>query len=116
MSVEKKYVEYVKATQPLLAKAAELERSIANKAPSTVDALIKAGFLLENQRSQAIVSLQDPLRALESLEKTAAEFHRKTSMVAPLGEPMISKSASTEKAEKGSAADDKFLRDFGLIQ
>ena len=108
-------VDYIEETQPTIKKLAETEDAVRSMAPRVVDTLIEKGALDASQRDRAIVSIQDPVRALESLEKLANAFGaRKAVETAPpsLGTP----EHTTEKAagEYTSDADDAFLRKIGL--
>jgi hypothetical protein len=97
-------VAYIEKSQELLEKAASVENSISEQAPSVVDSLIKAGLLDSEQRQLALVRIQDPLKALESLKKTA-EAYRKPVVTTSLGTPGEIKSAGVSR--EGSAPKEK---------
>jgi hypothetical protein len=66
-------VDYIEATGEQASKQAELEEKVEEFGPAVVDTLIKRGFIDENGREEAVAATKDPLKVLESLQKTAEE-------------------------------------------
>lgn len=98
-------VEFVKQSGELLEKKAAEESKVAEKAPDVIDALIKAGMLDSSKRADAIAKASDPIRTLESLQKTAewvAESKKTTKAAPSLGKaagverPVASKTPAKE--------------------
>ena len=105
----KNVVDYVEQTSALLNSVAMQKQAAAQRAPEVVDVLIKRGFLEGKDRERAIIAIQDPVKALESLKKTA-----EASFVPPpaMGGPSTEKKASN--GPKHSEADAAFMRGIGL--
>lgn len=113
----KRMVGYIEKTQPIIEKVAKTEAAIQKLAPKVVDALIEKGALDASQRDRAIVNIQDPVKALESLQKFAAASGGVPRAPAPeaLGTPAREeKSAANNGTKKESAADRLFLSRFGF--
>lgn len=115
-SQARKMVDYVEQTQPLLLKAAETEAKVAVMAPKVVDLLIEKGALDRSQRDRAIINIQNPVKALESLQKFAASVGTVAKATAPetLGAAEKVASVTGERQEKMSEADRIFLTRFGF--
>lgn len=112
-------VTYIEQSQPLLTKQAETEAKIAQLAPAVVDSLIKAGHVPPEIRDTAIANIQNPVKALESLQKLAAAATTSKQASAPesMGSPSNGTHAhvvtASEKPMKGS--DKAFLSKLGLL-
>lgn len=113
-------VNHVEKTNEVIEKVASLEAAISQRAPIVADKLVKAGYLNESQRESAAASLQDPLKALESLEKIA-EGRIAAAKDAPpptMGGGEAPRNAGTVKSasnrDGGSDADRVFLQRLGL--
>jgi hypothetical protein len=113
-----KVVEYVAESQPLLQKHAEVQAQVAATVPAVVDELIKQGFVDASIREKAIVNLQDPLRALDTLKKLAAAV--KTSQPAApaaMGRTHENKTAGASASASGKPmkeSDRIFYERFGF--
>lgn len=110
-------VDYIAGAQPLLQKAAETEAAVAAFMPELVDKLIKRGFIEADARETAIKNLQDPVRALKSLEKLAEIQSREKTAAAPqtLGSAERSTSKTASNSGKPMKESDKvFLSKFGF--
>lgn len=111
------FVSYVEATQPMVEELATIKAAMAEAAPATVDKLIEAGFLPQEKRAQAIVAIQDPPKAMDSLQKLASALveQRTPQPPAKLGQGQSTvKTASTGQKEKYSEADKAYLRRLGF--
>lgn len=113
-------VDHVEKTNEVIEKVASLEAAIEQRAPIVADKLVKAGYLNESQRAAAAVSLQDPLKALDSLEKIA-EGRIASNKDAPppsMGggdNPRNAGNVKTANSRGGeSSADRQFLERLGL--
>lgn len=108
-------VDFIDKVVPIVKKAEAQEQAVVAAIPETVDALIKAGFLAQNQRSGALESLANPSNALEALRKIA-ESRTKTASTTEAAPTAIGKSAAATDtvAAAGESAGDEFLRRFGL--
>lgn len=106
-------VDFIDTTMPLLKSAEDAAAAAQAVIPDTVDTLIKAGYLRQNQRQNAIDSLGDPVNALESLRKIAESRINLDTAPAPAA---MGKSATTTPSAvpQVESADDGFLRGFGL--
>lgn len=106
----KNMVDYIEKTSGLLNDVAMQKQAAAQRVPEVVDVLIKRGFLERKDRERAINALQDPLKALESLKKTA-----ESTFTPPpaLGAPVVEKKASG-RASNVSEADRAFMSQIGL--
>ena len=120
--VMQELVEYVGTTQPLLqeaaeqeTKAAEMRTKVAALAPTIVDVLIKQGFVPPEIRDRAIANIQDPIKALESLQKIASAQTVKQAEVPSMGTgaDLAHTGSDTRKMKE---SDQVFLRKFGFIQ
>lgn len=102
-------VSYIEKTSALLGEVAMKKQAAAQRAPEVVDVLIKRGFLEARDRARAIVAIQDPVKAMESLKKTAEQ-----SFVPPptIGRPAQEKHAAGKGTK--SEADLAFERGIGL--
>lgn len=113
-------VDHVEKTAEVIEKVANLEAEIEKRAPGVADKLVKAGYLNESQRESATVALQDPLKALDSLEKIADHRITANQETPPpsMGGGSMPRSAGTVKtaSTKGgeSPADQLFLQRLGL--
>jgi hypothetical protein len=121
-------VGFVAAATPILEEAEKAEKTAAlreatvGKAiPAVVDTLAKAGYITNEQRIKAAESLKDPVKVLDTLQRIALSAAIKTAEeVKTLGSASTPKkdAAPTTKvasvASKTSAADEHFLRSFGL--
>jgi hypothetical protein len=114
-------IDYVEQTSKLLEKQASTDAEVAKRAPEVVDTLIKRGFINENARAKAIEAVHDPLKVLESLQKTAEAVAKRESAPPTLGAAhAVTKNAaaSTEKDGKISpdmvAANRRFLNAMGF--
>ena len=112
----KNMVDYVEKAQPIIEKAAETEKKIAELAPTVVDALIEKGALDANDRDRAIVNIQNPVKALESMKKLAATVGQvpKAPAVEPMGTSENEKTAASNQSSEMSEADRRFFQAFGL--
>jgi len=83
-------VAYAEKAQPLIEKAAQDEAAAAKLVPEVVDNLIKAGYLVAEQREKAATSLTSHVKALEALNKLAAVTQTAKAAAAPpsLGAPV----------------------------
>lgn len=110
-------VAFVEKTNEVLEKAASQEAQMAQMAPAVVDELVKAGLLDEAQRDKAIITVQDPLKAMESLRKTAAAMAKQPAPASMgRGEEIKTASAQARSNEPyQSEADRIFLQRFGLV-
>ena len=112
-----KMVSYIEKTQPIIEKAAQIEAEVAKLAPTVVDILIKRGALELSQRDRAVVNIQNPVRALESLRKLAEEDPKSSkpeSMGEPAGTAKVASAGGNGTEGKLSEADRAFLASFGL--
>lgn len=116
-------IDYVEAASQLVVKKAEEEAAVAERAPSVVDTLIKQGFLHENQRKAAESACLEPLKVLDSLQKTAqvASEQRAATPSAPpkLGGANTVKNAGVAPVASKSnmameEANARFLSTFGF--
>ncbi len=116
-------VNHVEKTNEVIEKVASLEAAVEQRAPTVVDKLVKAGFLNESQRASAAVALQDPIKALDSLEKLAD--HRIADIAANGATPPSSMGGgraphsageikTANSRDTGSDADRLFLQRLGL--
>jgi hypothetical protein len=112
----KRMVRYVEVTRPIITKMAETEAKIAELAPKVVDTLIEKGALDRSQRERAIVNIQDPVKALESLRKfaSAQSVVKKASDPESMGSPVGEKTASDNGTSKMKESDALWLRRFGF--
>jgi len=112
----KRMVRYVEVTRPIITKAAETEAKVAELAPKVVDLLIEKGALERSQRDRAIVNIQDPVKALESLRKFAAaqSVVKKVADPESMGSPSGEKKASDDGKSKMKESDAIWLRRFGF--
>jgi hypothetical protein len=98
----------------LLQKMAALEQrdetntkvaeEMAKRAPSVVDTLVKLGFLDESQRAAALEAAKDPLKVLDSLEKTAktvVAIQKQASVPQTLGKGEVLKEAGVSNTAVG---------------
>lgn len=69
--VAENMISYIEKTGALLDETRLAKEAAAKDAPSTVDLLIKRGFLQPTMREAAVVALQDPVKAQASLRKIA---------------------------------------------
>lgn len=113
-------VAYVEKSNEILEKAASQETEVSQRAPAVVDSLIKAGLLNADQRNSALQRIQDPLKALESLRKTAEVLVSRVEAQNPgslgLGESVKSASTSVSSTNVGKKkeSDIAFEKAFGL--
>jgi hypothetical protein len=111
-------IDYVEQTSKLLEKQASTDAEVSKRAPDVVDTLIKKGFINENQRAKAVEAVHDPLKVLESLQKTAEAVARREAAPPTLGAAAGVKSASKRENGKVSpemeAADRRFLSSMGF--
>jgi len=114
----RKMVSYVQETQPIITKLAATEAKVAELAPKVVDTLIEKGALDASQRERAIVNIQNPVKALESLQKLASaqKSASKTTDPEPMGVPVNTKNASDDSGKsKMKESDAVWLRGFGFM-
>ncbi len=111
-------VTFVEKTSELLEKKATEEHAVAEKAPQVIDALIKAGMINPAQREDAIAKAQNPVRALDSLQKTAEWIRTQKS---PPATTSMGKAAelnpiagSTKQASVQKESDRVWREGFGL--
>ncbi len=122
-------LDHVEGTSKLLEKQAQIDAEVAKRGPAVVDTLIKQGFLNENQRAKALEAVKDPLKVLDSLQKTAMAAAGKPASAAEppkLGQGGSIKEAGVESRstvsdpssrQKSAALDDanrRFLTTFGF--
>jgi polyhydroxyalkanoate synthesis regulator phasin len=111
-------IDYVEQTSKILEKQASVDAEIAKRAPSVVDTLIKRGFINENQRANATEAVRDPLKVLESLQKTAEAVAQRDAAPPALGKAAAIKDAAVPSNSKISqereAADRRFVRAMGF--
>lgn len=98
-------------------KSAAVERSI----PSVVDTLAKAGYITNEQRVKAAESLKDPVKVLDTLQRialsTAIKSAEEAKTLGSASTPRKDTAPTTKVASaatRESAADQQFLRSFGL--
>ena len=122
-------LDHFEKTAPVLEKQASLDEAIAKRAPGVVETLIKCGFLTEGQRDKAVAAVADPLKVLDSLEKTAQSVEEATKR-APAATATLGQGGSIKEAgattpvgldpssrSKSAALDDanrRFLSAFGF--
>lgn len=119
-------IDHIEGTSKLLEKQAQIDAEVAKRGPAVVDTLIKQGFLNENQRAKALEAVKDPLKVLDSLQKTAMAVTKTASASEPpkLGQGGEVKEAGVKAAtsdpssrQKSAALDDanrRFLSTFGF--
>jgi polyhydroxyalkanoate synthesis regulator phasin len=113
-------IDYVEQTSKLFEKQASTDAEVAKRAPEVVDTLIKRGFINENQRVKAIEAVHDPLKVLESLQKTAEAVARRESAPPTLGAAEVVKKANVNNEKNGKSSPDmeaanrRFLHAMGF--
>ena len=122
-------LDHIEGTSKLLEKQAQIDAEVAKRGPAVVDTLIKCGFLNENQRAKALEAVRDPLKVLDSLQKTASIASAKPAQTAEppkLGQGGAVKEAGVvvpgqfsdpSSRQKSAALDDanrRFLSAFGF--
>ena len=97
-------VDFVEQSVGYASKQAETEAAVAERGPQVVDTLISNGFVNADKKQAALRAVQDPLKVLESLEKTArAKVAKAVVSAAPetLGEGGEVKEAGVNDAGPG---------------
>jgi len=114
-------VDFVEQSVGYAQKQAEVEAAVEERGPQVVDALIKSGFVNSDNREAALKAAKDPLKVLESLEKTAKAKTRKQASEAPdaLGSADEIKEAGQTEEKAGespqmAAANNRLLRSLGF--
>jgi hypothetical protein len=100
----------------------KVAQAAAKKIPGAVDALVRGGYITNDQRKKAAESLQEPAKVLETLQRVAlsAAVKRAEEEKATLGKASTpdKDARSTVKSAANfssqSPADQHFLRSFGL--
>jgi len=115
-------VGFVEQSVGYASKQAEVEATVAERGPQVVETLIKQGFIDGDKKQAALRAIKDPVKVLESLEKTAKAKMAKASAAEPdkLGEGGGVKEAGVGSAEKTDesvamqAANRRFMRSLGF--
>lgn len=122
-TLPQKMVQYVEETAPLLKKAAEAEQikqatdqAVAELIPGVVETLIQHKRIDPLQKAAAEQALQDPVKALQILQKVAA--HRNQAEVPAMGQPTPSSAGQVKQASRRelamAAADRRYREALGL--
>jgi len=105
-----KVVTFIEGSSNLLKEASDKNEKFVQQVPATVDRLIKAGHLREEERDAAVRNMSaDPARALLALQGLAD--------IAPNTPPAMGKVASAPAdagAKPRSAADAAWLGNLGF--
>ena len=114
-------VDFVEHAVGYAQKQAETEAAVAERGPLVVDTLIKSGFINQENREAALKATRDPVKVLESLQKTASAKSQRQASEAPAtlgsGED-IRNNGDTQKSGSESTAmkavNDRLLRSLGF--
>ena len=111
-------VTYVENASKLIEKHASEQAELLRKAPSMVDVLIKQGFLHENERLAAIEACKNPIKLMESLQKTAELVAQRDNPPPAMGGTNPVKEAAVREPSSQSPAmeeaDRRFMSRFGF--
>ena len=96
-AIVEKLVEYIDDSTKMFEKRAEVERKVNEVGPSVVDTLVKRGLVDAKNRESALRAIEDPVKVLESLKKTAEFVER----AAKEEQPIPSMGSASEIKEAG---------------
>lgn len=119
-AIVEKLVEYVDDSAKMFEKRAEVERKVNEVGPSVVDTLVKRGLVDAKNRESALRAIEDPVKVLESLKKTAefVERAKEERPIPSMGSAAEIKEAAGEKTSGESAemreVNRRFVRSLGL--